>query len=294
MATLRDTTTPLIVFATDAKGALTVTAGAGLAALGRAPGESVGKTVYDLAPSNHGLIDAIESALQGRHVTIRVLVNGRTLEATFVPQTDHRGAVIGLVGAAYDLTDEGEQPQCSDRVYMIRASRTDFGIILDAHDADGRHTNLIGRRCFTVFGGQDGTCTNCPASGRPSALPVTRVLQKSHEQDYQVVTAQWKAADVVQMRARTISEVLLSDLIRARIDQIASNAVLSGREREVFELMLLGRSPSDIAHVLGIKERTAKFHQANVLSKLGAESRYDLQRLVLQADAPAGSSRGTT
>jgi DNA-binding CsgD family transcriptional regulator len=33
--------------------------------------------------------------------------------------------------------------------------------------------------------------------------------------------------------------------------------------------------------VLGISERTSKFHQANLLLKLGAESRLDLMRLFL-------------
>lgn len=277
---------PLIVFATDAKGALTLTAGSGLASLGRAPGESVGKTVYDLAPDNPALIEAIESALRGHHVTVRVEVNGRTLEATFAPQTDGLGAVTGLVGAAYDLTEERERPPCADRVYVIRSNGDDFGTVIDAHDGQGRLEHVIGKRCYVAFGEEDGACTNCPASGPPSVVPVTRVLQKANGRDYQVVTAEWSAEDAVQIRARTISENLLSDLIRARIEQIAGNALLSGREREVFELMLLGRSPSDIAQVLGIKERTAKFHQANVLTKLGAESRYDLQRLVLQAETP--------
>jgi len=37
----------------------------------------------------------------------------------------------------------------------------------------------------------------------------------------------------------------------------------------------------EIALVLAIKPRTVKFHQANLLAKLGAESRLDLFRLIL-------------
>jgi DNA-binding response OmpR family regulator len=63
---------------------------------------------------------------------------------------------------------------------------------------------------------------------------------------------------------------------RARMIDAAG---LTAREREVLELLLLGRSHPEIAIVLEISERTSKFHQANVLRKLGAESRMDLLRL---------------
>jgi DNA-binding NarL/FixJ family response regulator len=63
--------------------------------------------------------------------------------------------------------------------------------------------------------------------------------------------------------------------------EIVSQARLTDREREVLDLLLLGRTHEDIAHVLGISERTSKFHQTNLLAKLGAESRLDLMRLFL-------------
>jgi DNA-binding CsgD family transcriptional regulator len=44
---------------------------------------------------------------------------------------------------------------------------------------------------------------------------------------------------------------------------------------------VLGRSLDEIARILGIAPRTVKFHQANVLQKLGADSRLDLMRLLL-------------
>lgn len=63
--------------------------------------------------------------------------------------------------------------------------------------------------------------------------------------------------------------------------EIITHARLTEREREVLDLLLLGRTHEDIARVLGISERTSKFHQANLLTKLGAESRLDLMRLFL-------------
>ncbi len=63
--------------------------------------------------------------------------------------------------------------------------------------------------------------------------------------------------------------------------QLVDQSNLTSREREVLELLLLGRTHEDVAQVLGITERTSKFHQANLLAKLGAESRLDLMRLFL-------------
>lgn len=64
-----------------------------------------------------------------------------------------------------------------------------------------------------------------------------------------------------------------------RRERIMSAADLSEREREVLSLLLLGRTFDDVASVLGISPRTARFHQDNALRKLGAESRLDLLRL---------------
>lgn len=69
------------------------------------------------------------------------------------------------------------------------------------------------------------------------------------------------------------------ELLRVRRAEKIRAAELTAREVEVLDLVLLGRAHEDIALALGISERTSKFHQANILRKLGAESRYDLLRL---------------
>jgi DNA-binding response OmpR family regulator len=73
----------------------------------------------------------------------------------------------------------------------------------------------------------------------------------------------------------------LEVLLLRRREQLALEARLSDREREVLELLLLGRNHQEIGTALGIAARTAKFHQMNILEKLGADSRMDLLRLFL-------------
>lgn len=70
-------------------------------------------------------------------------------------------------------------------------------------------------------------------------------------------------------------------LVRRRVEELALEMHLSSREREVLDLLLLGRNSDEIGTVLSISPRTAKFHQANILQKLGVESRNELIRLFL-------------
>jgi DNA-binding NarL/FixJ family response regulator len=73
----------------------------------------------------------------------------------------------------------------------------------------------------------------------------------------------------------------LDTLLLGRRERVIDGAGLSPRERQVLDLLLLGRSHQDIASILGISARTSKHHQANVLDKLGADSRVDLVRIFL-------------
>jgi DNA-binding CsgD family transcriptional regulator len=73
----------------------------------------------------------------------------------------------------------------------------------------------------------------------------------------------------------------LSAALDRRVAQLARSAALSPREHEVLQLLLLGRNYTEIGVALQITPRTARFHQSNVLEKLGAESRHDLVRLLL-------------
>jgi DNA-binding NarL/FixJ family response regulator len=66
------------------------------------------------------------------------------------------------------------------------------------------------------------------------------------------------------------------------VDSLADQGQLTSREREVLYWLLLGHRYDDIATVLGVTARTAKFHAANLLRKLDLDSRNDLTRIVTQ------------
>jgi ATP/maltotriose-dependent transcriptional regulator MalT len=64
-------------------------------------------------------------------------------------------------------------------------------------------------------------------------------------------------------------------------------AALSGREREVADLVASGRTNRDIAAVLFISEKTVETHLSRVFSKLGVSSRASVAGAVERARSPA-------
>lgn len=56
-------------------------------------------------------------------------------------------------------------------------------------------------------------------------------------------------------------------------EELARVRNLSGRERQVFDLIGAGHSNRGIADRLHVTERTVKAHVASILAKLGVESR---------------------
>lgn len=49
--------------------------------------------------------------------------------------------------------------------------------------------------------------------------------------------------------------------------------ILTVREQEIFELLVLNKSTRDIAEFLGISEKTVRNHISNAMQKLGVKGR---------------------
>jgi DNA-binding NarL/FixJ family response regulator len=126
----------------------------------------------------------------------------------------------------------------------------------------------------TALDGQDDMVRGLEAGADEFlSKPIERVVLRARVRAMLRVRAHYN-----QLRT---SAADVDSLLRNRREQIVSGAKLSAREREVLELLLLGRTHEDIGTALGITARTSKFHQENILQKLGAESRIDLARLFL-------------
>ena len=66
-------------------------------------------------------------------------------------------------------------------------------------------------------------------------------------------------------------------------------ATLTGREREVLDHIVSGKSNKEIAQILGISPRTIDVHRAHIFQKLDADSLADLVRLVVAAQPPGAT-----
>lgn len=60
-------------------------------------------------------------------------------------------------------------------------------------------------------------------------------------------------------------------------------AALSAREREVLELLMMGKQNKEVARDLGLSPRTVELHRARMLAKLGVGSLAEAVRLAVRA-----------
>jgi len=135
--------------------------------------------------------------------------------------------------------------------------------------------------CFEVLHGRSKPCEGCPLASSERGLRSGTVVQARSARDYVITSVNVQGdSDEARVSVRTLAMSSLAAVLQAKLDELASRALLSKRERSVFVQLMDGRAVEEIASELKISPRTVKFHQANVLQKLGADSRTDLMRLV--------------
>ena len=78
----------------------------------------------------------------------------------------------------------------------------------------------------------------------------------------------------------------IRDAKRRRADLESRIDLLTERERQIMDLLILGKAGKVIAYELNISQKTVDFHRTNVLSKLGVNSVVDLVRLTHGAQCP--------
>lgn len=139
-----------------------------------------------------------------------------------------------------------------------------------------------GEHCWRQVHGRTSECADCPIRRLKGTQQATAVwVDPGAAFRATVQFARRKPEGRVAVTSVPIDGVTYSALVSARVEQLSGASNLSGREKELLQLLLMGRSTRDVSVVAGITERTAKFHQQNLLRKLGAESRYDLVRFLL-------------
>lgn len=221
----------------------------------------------------------------GRRIELPARTGSGTI-VTLVMNIAHIG--VGDQGAAVGtvIASRAQEPQalpCAehDEYYEISSQPGTVGTLRYLWSPRRVDADIVDKPCYAGLYGRSEPCAHCPAftDGKPGDVR-SGVVQLGTVDGFGLVTAEF-TDQRVRVNVRRISRGEVNELVRARIDLLAEEGGLSSRERSVLALLIEGKSADDIGEVLGISPRTAKFHQTNILQKLGVDSRLDLFRLLV-------------
>ena len=129
---------PVILYAADADGTVTLSEGTGLAALGLKPGEAVGRSVYEFSGGDAVIEENTRRALAGESVSYEAHVYGLCLHTELRPLRDGDGTITGIIGVCFDLT---QRTRAEERFRVLFEQSSDAhllcgaGGIVDCNDA---------------------------------------------------------------------------------------------------------------------------------------------------------------
>jgi DNA-binding CsgD family transcriptional regulator len=159
-------------------------------------------------------------------------------------------------------------------MWLGTASRKRYAVALDLRDADLRDALAEALETHPALAPADpGTPPDLTLADHPDppAAPVLRLDDGPLPPDAPlelILSAAHLAAAGLQLRPAP--------------EPVRTAARLSPREREVLALLVEGASNKAIARSLDISVRTAKFHVAGLLAKLGARSRGEATALAFR------------
>ncbi len=135
---------PVILFALDSEGVYTLADGKGLHALGRTPGDVVGRSVLDVYSDRPDIVEDMRRVLAGEPLSLELEMKGLTFEAHYAPVHDGDGQVSGMIGVAVDVTERRRAEE------MLRNAREQLELKVERQLAKGDAYQLTFRE-FTVL-----------------------------------------------------------------------------------------------------------------------------------------------
>ena len=131
---------PVVMFALDKQGLFTLSEGRVLQKLGLQPGQVVGASALEHYRDVAGFAETFHRALAGEHGTLTSWVGPIAFEAMYAPSYDASGAIDGVIGVGFDVTDrQAAEAGMRDREARLAAvfNYASDAMTLYAVDADG-------------------------------------------------------------------------------------------------------------------------------------------------------------
>jgi len=141
--------TPIILYALDNRGVYTLCEGAGLAALGRRPGEAVGQSAFDLYAARPDITGDFKRGLAGETFTSQREYNGTVFELRGTPLREADGNISGVIGVALDITARAtvvREREKMERKLLEVQKLESLGVLAGgiAHDFNNLLTSILG------------------------------------------------------------------------------------------------------------------------------------------------------
>ena len=237
---------PVVLFALDADGVFTLSEGKGLQALGLAPGEIVGRSVFEVYKDVPQIVENIRRALGGEEYTEVVTVGTLAFETRYTPMRDASQAVVGLIGVS---TDVSERRTLEDRLRQSQkleaVGRLAGGV---AHDFNNLLTAILGACDLILRQAEPGSSARRHAEDIQSAgmrgAVLTRQLLSFGRRDVvapRVLDANQAVLNLLAMLHRLVGEDV--DLVtrvssdaacvradQGQLEQVLMNLVVNARD----------------------------------------------------------------
>lgn len=114
---------PVILFAADQDGTVTLCEGKALQKLGKVPGQSVGQSLFEMYAKYPALITSIRRALSGEEfLSVEELPElGLCFETHWAPQHSEDGKLAGTIAVAVDVSERSRNERARGPKLFIAA-----------------------------------------------------------------------------------------------------------------------------------------------------------------------------